>query len=194
MQATRDMYIQLLDANTMFKREAEGYDWIRIDKSTLGVITNSIQTENKDYIDAKNASTEITGNQVTQPQEIILNTSNPMFQAVDNFYHHYYTGADCIVKSAQARPVYTSDGTIDKTKWAAQVWDESTLMVTELDYKGGKYSMTINYNGDPKNGYITKDDDGAYVFTEDDSALDFINATPEPQTLKATKSTKLSDE
>lgn len=194
MQAKRNMYIQLLDANTMFKRSSESYDWLRIDKSTLGEISDSVQTENRDYIDSANASTEVTGHQITQPQEIILDTSNPMFQAVDNFYHHYYTGTDCIVRSAQARPVYDADGTIDKTKWAAQVWDESTLMVTALAFKDGKYSMTINYNGDPKNGYITKDDDGAYVFTDDDSALDFITATPEPQTFKATKSTKLSDE
>lgn len=182
MQAKRNMYIQLLDANTLFKREAEGYDWIRIDKSTLGEVSDSVQTENRDYIDSAAASTEVTGHQLSQAQEIILDTNNPCFRAIDNFYRHYYTGVDCTVAAAQTYPLYTADGTINPEKWIAQIWDEATVMVTSLNYKEGKYSMTINYNGDPKNGYITKDESGKFAFEEDDTVLDEIVAPAEVQT------------
>lgn len=177
MQAKRNMYIQLLDANGLFKRKAEGYDWLRIDKSTLGEVSDSVQTENRDYIDSAAASTEVTGHQISQAQEIILDTTNPCFRAIDNFYRHYYTGVDCTVAAAQTYPLYTEDGTIDKEKWIAQVWDEAAVMVTSLAYKDGKYSMTINYNGDPKNGYITKGEDGKFKFEEDDTVLDEITTS-----------------
>lgn len=193
MQAKRNMYIQLLDANMLFKRGVEGYDWIRIDKSTLGEVSDSVQTENRDYIDSAAASTEVTGHQLSQSQEIILDTNNQCFRAIDNFYRHYYTGVDCTVPAAQTYPLYTSDGEINKEKWIAQIWDEATVMVTSLNYKEGKYSMTINYNGDPKNGYITKDESGAFQFEEDDSALDEIVAPVETQTF-STRSTKKDDE
>lgn len=193
MQARRNDYIQLLDANTLFKRQSETMDLIRIDKSTLGAVSDSVQTETRSYIDSANDSTEVTGHQLTQPQEIILDTNNPVFRAVDNYYRHYYTGTDCIITAVQCYPLYDNDGKISKEKWIAQVWVEATLMVTELGYKDGKYSMTINYNGDPKNGYISKDESGAFKFEEDDSVLDEIVAPVEAQTF-STRSTKKDDE
>lgn len=189
MQAKRNMYVQLLDANGLYKRKAEGYDWVRIDKSTLGEISDSIQNETRSYIDSAADSIEITGHNITQPQEIILDTSNPMFQAIDTYYKHYYTGVDCVVAAAQCSPLYTKDGTIDKEKWIGQVWDEATVMVTSLNYKGGVYSMTINYNGDPKSGYIIKGEDGKFKFEENDEVLDIL----EPQPVSVLKTSKKID-
>lgn len=170
MALNRSMYPLLLDQNRMYKKEGEGYDWVRIDKSTLWELSSNPQTETYQYIDAAADTTSVTGFQLSMPQEILLDEDNKCFRAVDHYFQHFYTGNDAIVPAAIAFPFYSADGTLDKTKWIGLVWDEATLMIDSLNTVDKKYNMTINYNGDPKRGYITKGDDGKFKFEESEEA------------------------
>lgn len=166
MALNRSMYPLLLDMNKMYKKSGEGYDWVRIDKSTQWELSSNPQTETYQYIDAAADTTSVTGFQLSMPQEILLDESNKCFRAVDSYFQHFYTGNDAIVPAAIAFPVYSEDGVLDKSKWIGLVWDEATLMIDSLNTVDKKYNMTINYNGDPKRGFITKGEDGNFKFEE----------------------------
>lgn len=186
---TRDMFPVLLNANAITgNTTTAGYDWARVDKSTTYELAWNPQTETYQYIDAANDSTEVTGFQTSMGQEIILDEKNRMYRLIDDYAWKFKTGSDTIIEVCLPRPYYDENGVLDKTKWKAKVWKEASVVPDSLNTIDKKYAFTLNLNGDPTDGYVTKDENGKFVFTEGEIPTD------EPETVSTfstrSKSTK----
>lgn len=166
MALNRSNFPVLIDANALQGIKSDTYDLVRVDKSTIYELAANPQTETYAYIDAANDSTELTGYQTSMAQEITLNENNRCFQLIDQYFWEFKTGADTIIPAVMAKPIIAEDGTVDKTKWRAYIWKEATLVGDSLNTVDRKYNFTINLNGDPTPGYVTKDADGKFVFSE----------------------------
>lgn len=194
MALNRSNYPVLIDANALAGiANAENLDLVRVDKSTIYELAANPQTETYAYIDAADDSTEVTGYQKSMAQEITLNEKNRCFQLIDTYFWDFKTGADTIVPCVLAKPIINTDGTVDKTKWKAKCWKEATLVGDSLNTVDRKYNFTINLNGDATDGYVVKNADGKFVFTEQEpvtpSVPDEGGEEVETFSLKSSKAT-----
>lgn len=178
MPFTRNQYPVLLDANALAgKKDAEDYDFARVDKSTQYELTWNGQTETKGYIDAANDTNELTGFQTAMGQEIILEPTNRMFRLIDEFAWKFKTGADTIVPCCLPRPyVLDDDGNVSDQYALCALWKEASVVPNSLNTVDGKYSFDINLNGDPTYGYMEK---GTFKFIEGNPPEETIPAPDE---------------
>lgn len=188
MTIKRNDFIPFLDSNALYQKEgATGYDWLRIDKSTVNTINYNPQTETQGFIDAESDSTLITGYQKSTEQEIRIDETNACYRAIDHYFHSNPTGSSAVIPFMYARPYFDEDGVIDKTKFRAEVYKEATVAPGTEDNKDGmKDTFTINMNGDPEIGTCTKASDGTWTFTPDGGE--------EVQTFRMSNSKKDEDE
>ena len=159
MKLTRDLFIPLLDRNKLVKSEVEGYDWVRVDKSTVFALSFNPQEETFGYIDAPNDSTEVVSYQPELPQEIVLDSANPLYSAMFDFVMGMPLGSDAVVPCLLAMP-----SPADPNAVLGYLWDEALISPQELNTVDGKLTFTIKLNGVKKNGTVTAAD-GVYTFT-----------------------------
>lgn len=169
MPIKRNDFIPFLDKNKLYQNGVDGLDWLRIDKSTTNTINYNAQTETQGFIDAASDSTLITGYQKSTDQEIRIDENNPLYRAIDHYFHSNPTGNAAVIPFMYARPYFDDEGNIDKTKFRAEVYMEATVTPGTEDNKDGmKDTFTINMNGDPLVGTCAKsDEDGKWLFTEE---------------------------
>lgn len=168
MALNRSNYIVLFDANDIKGITSDTPDLVRVDKSTVYDFNANPQTTTYSYIDSPDDTTEVTGYQKSMEQEIALIENNRCFQLIDDYFWRFETGAGTHIKTYFARPEINEDGSFDKTKWKAQLYKDATIVVKTLNTQDKKYTYTFNANGNPTHGYITKDSNGGFVFTEGD--------------------------
>lgn len=154
---TRDLYRPYLDIN----QGSGSYDWVRVDKSTVFALEFNPETETYGYIDSANDTTEVTSYAPTMEQEIILDSSNAMYQFIEPFCMSMPTGSSAIVPCMLTEPDAEGGET-----YTARVWDEATITPGTLDTVEGKLSFTLNLNGTPTVGTATFGDDGTVTFAE----------------------------
>lgn len=151
---TRDLYIPFLDGNTIRKAigkeaEGEGYDWIRIDKSTIFALAFNPQEETYGYIDTANDTTYVKSYQPELPEEIILDNDNPLYKLLHPFCLAMPTGTN-----AQVPLLLVTPNMDDGSATEGRIWEDNILSPGELNSVDGKLSFSNKMNGDVKVGTV----------------------------------------
>lgn len=159
---TRDLFIPLIDRNKLTGASAEGFDWVRVDKSTIFALAFNPQEETFSYINAPNDTTEITSYQPELPQEIVLDNENPLYVAMKAFAMRFPVGSDAEVPCLLVMP---NSETGEPTE--GYLWEHATISVQDLNTVegNGKLAFTMKLNGVKKDGTVTASD-GTFVFAE----------------------------
>jgi hypothetical protein len=157
---TRDLFIPLIDRNKLTGAAAEGFDWVRVDKSTVFALAFNPQEETFSYIDAPNDATEISSYRPELPQEIVLDSGNPLYVAMHDFCMSMPIGSDAEVPCLLVMP---DSSTGEATK--GYLWEHATISPTELNSVDGKLTFSMKLNGVKKNGTVTASG-GTFVFAE----------------------------
>lgn len=157
MQLTKDKFQPWIDV-TLGKLPVHSF--ARIDKSTVFELAWNPATEDKDYIDQKNSSTVLTGYQMSLPEEIILDNTNPVYAFLDAYFEGLPVGTDCVVPFLLVKPdLATGEPT------RALFWPSAELHPDNLNTVDGILSFTVQLNGDPVVG-SARLEGGSMVFTE----------------------------
>ena len=157
---TRDLFIPLIDRNKLTGKTAEGFDWVRVDKSTIFALAFNPQEETFGYINAPNDTTEVTSYQPELPQEIVLDSSNPLYVAMHEFAMSMPVGSNAEVPCLLVMP---DASTGEATK--GYLWEHATISMQELNSVDGKLTFTMKLNGVKKDGTVTASD-GTFAFAE----------------------------
>lgn len=151
---TRDLYIPLLDGNTIKKaigqEGGEGYDFVRIDKSTIFDLAFNPQEETYGFIDTANDTTYTKSYQPELPQEIILDNDNPLYKIMHDFCLAMPTGNNAKVPMLLVTPsMETGKPTVGR------LWKECIVSPGDLNSVDGKLSFNLKLNGDVEIGTVT---------------------------------------
>ena len=157
---TRDLFIPLIDRTKLTGASAEGHAWVRVDKSTIFALAFNPQEEPFSYINAPNDSTEVTSYQPELPQEIVLDSANPLYVAMHDFAMKMPVGSDAEVPCLLVMP---DASTGEATK--GYLWEHAIISMQELNSVDGKLTFTMKLNGVKKDGTVTASD-GTFVFAE----------------------------
>lgn len=192
MNLTRDKFIPYVNANALRKflgmdTVGEGYDWVRIDKSTIFELTFNAQEQTDGFIDSANDTSYTKSFQLTLPQEIILDSENPLFELMFPYAMHLPTGASAIVESLLAVPnLATGEPT------NAILWNENVISPSTLNTQDGKLTWDMKLNGTPSYGTVVMGTDYKPEFTSGDWSYD--DGTKPEVTSYSAKSNKTNSE
>lgn len=148
MQLTRDLYVPLIDKN--LGKQADTYDWIRIDKSTQYEFSWNPNTEERSYICYKNDSTEVTGYAPELPLDIVLDSENPAYELLDQYLWSFPTGTNAMIPVLLVRPSLD-----DGTPTVGLLWKQATVVGDTLNTVDGALAISITFNGDPIEGTVS---------------------------------------
>ena len=158
MKLTRDLFIPLIDRNALAGNGAEGHAWTRVDKSTVFELSFNPQEETYGYIDAANDSTEVTSYQPELPQEIVLDSGNPLYAAMFDFCMRFPVGTDANVPCLVVAPA--ADGKPTR----GFLWEDATVSPQALNTVDGILTFTMKLNGAVQEGTVASSG-GDYTFT-----------------------------
>lgn len=183
----RSMFIPLIDLNkiyklTGFKTAGTGYDFGRIDKSEVFELQFNPQTETKAYIVNKNDETSIKSYQTSMEQEIVIDGNNPIYAAMYEFAMKFPVGSDAEIPTLLCAPSVREAGKID-----GYLWKNALITITSLNAVDKKLGFTLNLNGDCERGTVTKDEDGKFEFTPEDSTESQVSLQNEIATFSTKK-------
>lgn len=154
---TRDLWVPLLDST--FGAEKGTYTWVRIDKSTIFDFGFNPEEEDQQFIDTKTNSSFVKSYSLELPEEIILDSDNPLYKMMDEYIWSLPTGQDAIIPFMLVRPdVSTGKATV------AMVWDDTTVIPTNVNTQDGKLSFSIKPSGDAQVG-TASESDGTWTFS-----------------------------
>lgn len=162
---TRNLFVPLVDANTIKKAigdtvaENAGFDWTRIDKSTVFALAFNPQENTRGFIDEANDTTYVDSYQPELPQEIILDSANPLFKVMYPFCMAMPTGSNAIVPVLLVEP---NMDTAEPTE--GRLWKSAIISPTDLNTVDGKLSFSLKLNGSVERGTVALSD-GAWTFT-----------------------------
>lgn len=161
---TRNLFIPYVDANTLRRATGEqevgeGHDFVQIDKSTIFELSFNPQETTSGYIDEANDTTYVTSYQPELPQEIILDSSNPLYRVMFPFCMNMPTGGDAVVPVLLRTPNLDTDKPTD-----GMLWENAIVSPSALNTVDGLLTFSLKLNGDAKRGTVT-DADGV-KFTE----------------------------
>lgn len=160
MKLTRDKFIPLIDRNKLTGSEIEGFDWTRVDKSTIFALALNPQEETYSYIDSANDTTVVNSYQPELPQEIVLDTSNKLYAAMFDFCMRMPLGSDAVVPCLLVAPdTSTGDATL------GFLWENAIVSPQEINTVDGKLTFTMKLNGTVKRGTVEVSE-GVYTFVE----------------------------
>lgn len=150
MKLTRNLYVPLVDTLKGASASEGTYKWVPVDLSTQFELAYNPNTETKSYICYKNDTTELTGYAPELPQEIALESTNPLYKFMDEYLNSFPVGSDAQIPFLFVRP--------DLTTGAATVgllWEQATVAGDTLNTVDGVLSFTISLNGDPVKGTVS---------------------------------------
>ena len=143
-QLTRNLFIPCID--TSAAKDGSGYT--PIDLSTIFELSWNPQEETKGYICYKVDSTEITGYQPELPQEIVLDSDNPIYNFVHDFGMKFPVGTDAEV------PVLLIEPNANGETVVGREWKSAVISMQNMNTVDGKLSFTLKLNGDKRNGTV----------------------------------------
>ena len=149
-QLTRDMFVPLIDTLKGASASEGTYKWVPIDLSTQFELSYNPNTETKSYICYKNDTNEVTGYAPELPQEIALESTNPLYKFMDEYLNSFPVGSAAKIPFLFVRP---DTETGEATK--ALMWKQATVVGDTLNTVDGILSFTISLNGDPVAGSVT---------------------------------------
>lgn len=164
MKLTRNLYVPLVDTLKGASASDGTYKWVPVDLSTQFELAYNPNTETKSYICCKNDTTELTGYAPELPQEIALESTNPLYKFMDEYLNSFPVGSDAQIPFLFVRP--------DLTTGAATVgllWDKATVAGDTLNTVDGVLSFTISLNGDPVKGTVSGIGTDSVTFTPTNS-------------------------
>lgn len=164
MKLTRNLYVPLVDTLKGASASDGTYKWVPVDLSTQFELAYNPNTETKSYICYKNDTTELTGYAPELPQEIALESTNPLYKFMDEYLNSFPVGSDAQIPFLFVRP--------DLTTGAATVgllWDKATVAGDTLNTVDGVLSFTISLNGDPVKGTVSGIGTDSVTFTPSNS-------------------------
>lgn len=144
---TRNLYVPMLDLQ--FGQGTGTQTFTPIDLSTIFSLAFNPQEETYGYIKDANDTTAIESYAPSLPQEIALDDTNPIYEAMFDFCMGMPTGssAKCPVLIAYAETVA---GGVTK----GYLWEDATISPNELNTVDGKLTFTLQLNGDAKTGTV----------------------------------------
>lgn len=158
MKLTRDLFVPLIDLNKLQGSEESGYNWARIDKSTIFELSFNPQEETYSYIDSANDATQVNSYQPELPQEIVLDSSNPIYSAMFDFAMRMPLGSDAVVPCLLAMPDASGRST------RGYMWPEAIVSPQTLNTVDGLLSFTLKLNGQKQEGTVSNSG-GEFTFT-----------------------------
>lgn len=154
---TRNLYIPLIDSSLGAKKGT--YTWVRIDKSTIFELSFNPSEETVGYIDSPNDSTYIKSYAPELPQEITLDSDNPLFKVMQPFMLSMPTGSSGNVPVLLVYP----DATSGKATQGL-VWEDAIISPTTINTIDGKLTFSLKLNGTPLSGTVSSTG-GTFTFT-----------------------------
>lgn len=142
---TRNLFIPCLD--TSVAKDLSGF--VPIDLSTIFELGWNPQEQTYAYICNKNDSTEVTGYQPELPQEIVLDSENPIY----NFVHEF--GMSFPVGSAAEVPVLIIEPDEDAEPTVGRLWRHAIVSMQAMNTPEKKLTFTLKLNGEMENGTVT---------------------------------------
>lgn len=183
MNLTRNLFIPFVDAKKV--RVALGetvtetdYIWTQIDKSTIFDLAFNPQEETSGYIDMANDTTYVKSYQAELPQEIILDSDNPLFKIMFPFCMAMPTGGDAEVPVLLVVPDISTGQPV-----VGYMWEKAIVSPTDLNTVDGKLNFSLKLNGDAVKGTV-EFTDGLPAFTAN------TNEAGKPETLSFASETK----
>lgn len=157
MKLTRDLFIPLIDLNKLTGSNEDGYRWARIDKSTIFELSFNPQEETYGYIDSANDATQVNSYQPELPQEIVLDSENPIYSAMFDFAMRMPLGSDAVVPCLLAMPDSSGKST------RGYLWAEAIVSPQALNTVDGLLTFTLKLNGTMQAGTVASDG-GEFTF------------------------------
>lgn len=156
---TRDLFVPLIDKNL-----GAGPDkiWVPIDLSTVFDLAFNAETETYGYIAYPSDSTEIKSYAPSMAQEIVLDSSNPLYKVMRPFCMSLPKGGDARVPVLIAMPDLETDNPTD-----GYLWEQATITPGNLNTIDGKLAFTLNLNGAVQTGTVSGIGSGTVTFVAD---------------------------
>lgn len=190
---TRNLFIPYVEGNKIRQAigetvSGEGEDWVQIDKSTIFDLAFNPQEETSGYIDMANDTTYVKSYQAELPQEIILDSDNPLFKIMFPFCMAMPTGGDAEVPVLLRVPDLATG-----TATQAYLWKQAIVSPTDLNTVDGKLMFSLKLNGDAVKGTVSVTD-GKVAFTESTGEeAETLRFASEATTMSAKKATTKSE-
>lgn len=144
MKLTRNLFIPCLDVN----KGVGTASYKPIDLSTIFELSWNPTEETYGYICDANDTTETTGYAPELPQEIVLESTNDIYQFVDELFWEFPVGSAATVPCLIVRPDSNGAPTV------GMLWKKATISPTALNTVDGKYTYSLKLNGDPTPGTV----------------------------------------
>lgn len=140
-------------------------EWVQIEKSTDNTITMNAETEDRDFIVDTSATTVLQRYKPSLSEPITLFKGNPDYEFFWKDFFNQAVGSSAV---HQMLIIFMNEDSGDK--YEAWVSDASFVM-DNLNPVDGILTVTINFNGTTKKGYVTIAD-GVPSFTEGEIPAD----------------------
>lgn len=147
MKLTRNLYVPFLDTS---KGVGDTRTYVPVDLSTIFELAANPQEETYGYICYANDVTETTSYQPELPQEIVLDSDNPMYKFIKDLFFDFPTGSSAIVPCLISIPDDTTAQSTD-----GYLWEKAVISLGSLNTVDGKISFTIKLNGDRVHGVVS---------------------------------------
>lgn len=161
-QLTRNLFVPLIDTLKGASAAEKTYKWVPIDLSTQFELAYNPNTETKSYICFKNDTSEVTGYAPELPQEIALESDNPLYKFMDEYLNSFPVGS-----AAQIPFLFVRPDVENPANNKALMWEKATVVGDTLNTVDGVLSFTISLNGDPVEGTVTGLGTESVTFTPD---------------------------
>ena len=159
-QLTRNLFVPLIDTLKGASAAEDTYNWVPIDLSTQFELAYNPNTETKSYICYKNDTNEVTGYAPELPQEIALESDNPLYKFMDEYLNSFPVGS-----AAQLPFLFVRPDVEAPANNKALMWEKATVVGDTLNTVDGILSFTISLNGDPVEGTVTGLGTASVTFT-----------------------------
>lgn len=149
MKHTRNLYVPCLDVNALTGTSSQTPLWKPIDLSTVFELAMNPNEETYAYIKDANDYSEITGYAMNMSQEIVMESTNPIYAAMRPFMMSMPTGSAAKVPVLIVMPdMSTGEATV------GYMWADATVSPQAINSVDGKLTFDLNLNGTPVEGTV----------------------------------------
>ena len=160
MKHTRNLYVPCLDIDVLSGANTGTADWKPIDLSTVFELSLNPNEETYAYIKDANDYSEITGYAMNMSQEIVMESTNPIYTNMRPFFMSMPTGSAAKVPVLIVMPdMSTNEATV------GYLWSEATVSPQAINSVDGTLTFNLNLNGTPVEGTVTGVGTGTITFT-----------------------------
>lgn len=149
MKHTRNLYVPCLDIDVLSGANTGTHNWKPIDLSTVFELAMNPNEETYAYIKDANDYSEITGYAMNMSQEIVMESTNPIYSAMRPFMMSMPTGSAAKVPVLIVMPdMATGEAT------EGYMWADATVSPQAINSVDGKLTFNLNLNGTPVEGTV----------------------------------------